>query len=97
MQDIFALESYNYVLPEDRIAQYPTVPAHNAKLLVCAMSDRDIHFSDTNYISLADTLTESDILFLNDSYVVKARIALKDLVCERLYSSGKKQKRVLGV
>ena len=45
----FLLNSYDYDLPEERIAQIPAQPAESAKLLIRSKSDasiQDYHFFD---------------------------------------------------
>ena len=99
MKDIYILDSYDYELPEEKIAQEPTVPAHDAKLLFCNVSGSECEMSDGKFIDLEKTLTASDVLFLNDSFVVKARIPLKDVKCVRTYENPsvkeKQRERVL--
>jgi S-adenosylmethionine:tRNA ribosyltransferase-isomerase len=66
------LELFDYDLPEDLIAQYPTDRRDGSRLLVIDRADgslTDRHFSD-----LPDFLQEGDVLVLNDSRVLPARL-----------------------
>ena len=66
------IEDFDYELPEDRIAQYPSERRGDDKLLVLKKDSGEIrhhHFSD-----LTDLLRSGDVLVLNDSRVIPARI-----------------------
>lgn len=69
MIDRFNLSYYDYILPEDRIAQEPHHPADEAKLLVCEEG-----FDDAKYIDLPDLLDKNSVLFFNDTRVMQARV-----------------------
>ncbi len=72
MKDIYSLESYQFALPEELIAQYPVKPRDSSRLLVLnrdkgTMEDRI--FSDIlEYVQPGDTLV------LNDTRVIPARL-----------------------
>ncbi len=73
----YQLENYNYTLPEDNIAQVPSIPHHNAKLLICnKQEDTSYAYENKIFLDLPDILTENDILFFNNSKVFKARLPL---------------------
>src|SRR5688500_1901764 len=74
--DLLALESYNYELPPDRIAQYPVAPRDSSRLLY--ISRRDGRFRDSIFHKLPDYLKPGDLLVLNETRVIPARI-----LCER--------------
>ncbi|MBE7082392.1 MAG: tRNA preQ1(34) S-adenosylmethionine ribosyltransferase-isomerase QueA [Clostridiales bacterium] len=64
--------TYNYYLPEELIAQYPAEPRDSARLLVYDKKTKKIEhklFSD-----ILDYLTPNDVLVLNNSRVLPARI-----------------------
>ena len=70
----FLLDSYDYDLPEEMIAQVPAQPSESAKLLVFSQSDlliQDYHFYD-----LPNLLSSNDVLVCNNTKVFKARIPL---------------------
>lgn len=66
---IFDLSYYDYILPEDRIAQEPHHPADEAKLLVCGQD-----FQDAKYIDLPMLLDKNSVLFFNDTKVMQSRV-----------------------
>jgi S-adenosylmethionine:tRNA ribosyltransferase-isomerase len=71
----FLLDSYDYNLPEEMIAQIPAQPAESAKLLIRSQSDNSIQ--DYHFYDLPNMLSDKDILVCNNTKVFKARIPLK--------------------
>lgn len=68
------LEEFDYDLPEDRIAQVPLEPRDAARLLV----DRGAHPPDHRRVAdLPDLLRPGDVVVVNESRVVPARIRLR--------------------
>lgn len=65
------LSSYDYELPIDRIAQNPVVPRDNSRLLVVE-SNRNI--DHRRFDQLAQILRAGDLLILNDTQVIPARL-----------------------
>ncbi|MDD5261732.1 MAG: tRNA preQ1(34) S-adenosylmethionine ribosyltransferase-isomerase QueA [Methylacidiphilales bacterium] len=66
------LEDFLYPLPEDRIATHPVSPRDHSKLMVVHRQSGQIehrHFYD-----LPDYLTAEDLLVLNDTRVIPARL-----------------------
>ena len=77
----FLLNSYDYELPQELIAQIPAQPAESAKLLVRSKSNsliQDYHFFD-----LPNFLTSNDVLVCNNTKVFKARIPLNQTKIKR--------------
>jgi S-adenosylmethionine:tRNA ribosyltransferase-isomerase len=77
----FLLDSYDYDLPQELIAQVPAQPAESAKLLVRSKSDsliQDYHFYD-----LPNLLSDKDVLVCNNTKVFKARIPLNQTKIKR--------------
>jgi len=74
MQEDFLLDSYDYDLPEEMIAQVPAQPAESAKLLVWSRSDNSIQ--DYHFYDLPEFLSANDVLICNNTKVFKARIPL---------------------
>lgn len=70
----FLLESYDYELPQELIAQVPAQPAESAKLLVWNRTNASIQ--DQHFFDLPKYLTNNDILICNNTKVFKARIPL---------------------
>ena len=63
---------FDYPLPPERIAQYPTEQRDAARLLVC---DRAAgRWADRAFAELPDLLRPGDVLVLNDSRVIPARL-----------------------
>jgi S-adenosylmethionine:tRNA ribosyltransferase-isomerase len=71
------LSDYNYILPEDRIAQQPAHPAHTAKLLLY----KDCAISDHTFLGLPDLLSPQSVIFLNDTKVMQSRVIVQDKKC----------------
>lgn len=68
MTDIHSLATYDYQLPDELIADHPVSPRDAAKLLVWPQNEHKI-FSD-----LADLLQSGDVLVVNSSKVIPARL-----------------------
>jgi S-adenosylmethionine:tRNA ribosyltransferase-isomerase len=75
------LDSYDYDLPQESIAQVPAQPAESAKLLVWSKSDSSIQ--DYHFYDLQNLLSSSDILVCNNTKVFKARIPLNQTKIKR--------------
>ena len=75
---MYTLSSYNYQLPEDRIAQSPVQPAHDSKLLFCKVHNNELHLSDHHSYDLPRLLPSNTLLIANNSQVFAARIPLHD-------------------
>ncbi len=66
------IEEFDYRLPEDRVAQEPCARRDGARLMVLHReSDR---IADTTFGHLGDHLREGDLLVLNDTRVIPARL-----------------------
>lgn len=68
------LSDIDYELPESRIAQRPVEPRDSAKLLVDRGSDAPI---DTTVSHVTEFLREGDLLVVNDTKVLPARLRLQ--------------------
>jgi S-adenosylmethionine:tRNA ribosyltransferase-isomerase len=75
----YLLSDYQYILPEDRIAQHPVVPAHNSKLLVADCTGETLKLSDHHFFELPELLQEHTLLIANNSQVFASRIILHDV------------------
>ena len=75
----YLLSDYQYMLPEDPIAQHPVVPAHNSKLLVADCSDQTMMLSDHQFFELPQILESDTLLIANNSQVFASRIILHDV------------------
>lgn len=67
------LSDFDYVLPERHIAQVPIEPRDAARLLV----DRGDHVEHRHVRDLCDLLRDGDLLVLNETRVIPARIRLR--------------------
>ncbi len=65
----FTLEEFNFNLPADRIAQDPVRPRDSARLLEIGQSLNDCVIRD-----LPELLTPGDLLIINDTKVIPARL-----------------------
>ena len=72
------LSSYNYDLPNDLIAQSPTEPRHNAKLMIVNDGlDQSLNITHAKIWDLKDILNAGDILVVNNTRVLKARLKIR--------------------
>lgn len=67
--DLEKLSTYDYNLPKELIAQNHAIPADTSRLLYFNWTINDLIFKD-----IANLLSNDDVLFFNNSKVVKARI-----------------------
>lgn len=68
------IRDIDYELPESRIAQRPVEPRDSAKLLVDRGGDAPV---DSTVARLCDFLREGDVLVVNDTRVLPARLRLQ--------------------
>ena len=72
------LSSYNYDLPIDLIAQSPTEPRHDAKLMIVNEgSDKFLNITHSKVWELQDILKAGDLLVVNNTRVLKARLRIR--------------------
>ena len=72
-EDLYSLSSYSYDLPQDRIAQSPANPRDSSRLLVWNVREDSILW-DKHFRDIADFLRPEDLLILNDTRVIPARL-----------------------
>lgn len=72
MTDIYTIDSYDYNLPKELIAQVPHDPVDECKLMVIDKKNGEI--SHTTFAKALSSLGDSYCIFFNNSKVVKARI-----------------------
>jgi S-adenosylmethionine:tRNA ribosyltransferase-isomerase len=70
--NLFDLETYNYDLPADRIAQYPLKKRDNSRLLKLDRNSGKI--SDKHFTDLAQLLQKDDLIVLNNTRVIPSRL-----------------------
>ncbi|PKM84824.1 MAG: tRNA preQ1(34) S-adenosylmethionine ribosyltransferase-isomerase QueA [Firmicutes bacterium HGW-Firmicutes-11] len=66
------LTDFDYLLPLDRIAQFPTDKRENSKLMVLDRTTHEINHK--HFYDVAEYLKPGDCLVMNDSRVIPARI-----------------------
>lgn len=71
MDDLNKLETYNYFLPKELIAQYPIEKRDNSRLLCFKRETK--HISHHIFRDLPDMLSGNDVLVLNNTKVIPAR------------------------
>ena len=69
------LSSYDYPLPPERIAQAPVEPRHNARLFMVPPPESSARHGLV--WNLLDELQPGDLLVVNDTRVLKARLAVR--------------------
>jgi len=69
--------SYFYDLPQDLIAQTPVTPRDSSRLLLCK---KDGSISDRIFRDVTDLLRPGDVLVINRSKVIPARLYFQDIV-----------------
>jgi len=72
------LSSYNYDLPNDLIAQSPTEPRHDAKLMIVNEGRNEpLSLAHAKIWDLKDILKAGDLLVVNNTRVIKARLKIR--------------------
>ncbi len=71
MSEDLLLSNYNYQLPSELIAQSPAVPRDSSRLLVV---NSQISHIDSTFSNLPDWLLPGDLLILNNTRVIPARL-----------------------
>ena len=73
MPDLFNTSTYHFDLPQDLIAQTPAIPRDSCKLL-CVEKNKTGEYQDKIFTDVLDILKAGDVLVLNDSKVLPARL-----------------------
>lgn len=66
------VELFDYELPIDSIAQSPHIPRDECRLMVCSRQEKSV--KHTVFKEIVDYLKEGDLLVLNDTKVIPARL-----------------------
>ena len=69
---MFEIEEYDYKLPEDLIAQVPVPERDKSRLMVVDRSSGSL--TDRHFVDLPELLLPGDLLVVNDTKVVPARL-----------------------
>lgn len=70
--DLFDVNTYDFELPQEQIAQYPARPRDASRLLVVDRKAETLH--DSRFSQLAEWLRPGDVLALNETKVIPARL-----------------------
>lgn len=70
--DYTNINTYDYNLPENLIAQTPIEPRDSARLMVYDKKTNSV--THTNFYSIIDYLNEGDVLVINNTRVIPARL-----------------------
>ncbi len=68
---MFDIEDYFYELPQELIAQYPAQKRSESRLFVLGPQDKKAH---TKFSNIIEYINENDLLVLNNTKVVPARV-----------------------
>ena len=71
-EDLYSLSSYSYNLPPENIAQFPANPRDSSRLLVWDIEGG--FFAEKHFRDIAEYLRPEDLLVLNDTRVIPARL-----------------------
>lgn len=71
-KNLFLLNSYDYVLPEERIAQCPAPERQNSRLLF--LERKTGKYTDRTFKEIVQLLPESALIIANNSKVIPARL-----------------------
>lgn len=71
-KNLFLLESYDYFLPEERIAQCPADRRDNSRLLY--LNRKTGEYTDYTFENIVDLIPENALIVANNSKVIPARI-----------------------
>jgi S-adenosylmethionine:tRNA ribosyltransferase-isomerase len=66
------LEEFNYILPEELIAQLPTEKRTHSKMMVLDSASKTVEHK--HFYDIVDFLGEDDVLILNNTKVIPARL-----------------------
>jgi len=69
---VMHIDDFDYDLPQDRIAQTPLTPRHESRLMVINRADEVIEH--TTFWQIDQYLSPGDVLVLNETRVIPARI-----------------------
>ena len=71
-KDLLKREAFNYFLPQNLIAQTPIEPRDSSRLLILNKNSGNIEHK--NFYNITEYLNKGDVLVLNDSKVLPARL-----------------------
>ncbi len=71
-KDLYSLDNFNYELPKNLIAQEPLKERDSSRLLVVERKSNSIR--ETVFKNIPELLNDGDVLVLNDTRVIKAKL-----------------------
>ncbi|MFB0964637.1 MAG: S-adenosylmethionine:tRNA ribosyltransferase-isomerase, partial [Patescibacteria group bacterium] len=81
MDSKFALSTYAFHLPDDRIAQVASHPPESAKMLKFSREADDVSnrgdFEDLRFSDMPDLASDDRLFFFNDTRVIPSRVAFE--------------------
>ena len=93
MKDLMNTSSYHFDLPQELIAQTPAIPRDSCRML-CVNKNKPGDYQDKVFTDVLDMLKAGDVLVLNDSKVLPARLygnKVTGAACEVLMLKQKEQ------
>ncbi|MFA5338287.1 MAG: tRNA preQ1(34) S-adenosylmethionine ribosyltransferase-isomerase QueA [Candidatus Omnitrophota bacterium] len=75
-KDLYALSNFNYELPKGLIAQEPLPKRDSSRLLIINRKNNSLH--EAVFKDIVELLNKDDVLVLNDTRVIKARLTGKN-------------------
>lgn len=72
----FSLNNFDFNLPEERIALFPNINRDESNLLI--VNNNSENFEIKKFYDIADYLNEGDVIVINDSKVINARLFAKN-------------------
>ena len=89
------ISEFDYILPEELIAQMPADKRENSKMLVLDKTSKTIEHK--NFYNIVDYIDENSILVLNNTKVLPARLyGTKDTGAKSKYSYLKQKMEIIG-
>lgn len=71
------IESFEYFLPPNLIAQEPCLPADECKLLLCCLEEQKIDLNELKFKNIVD-LIDNHVFFVNQTKVLRARLKIDE-------------------
>lgn len=72
VEKLILTSDFDYILPEELIAQTPTTRRTQSKMMIVDKKKKSIQ--DKHFFDILDSLNENDVLVLNDTKVIPARL-----------------------
>lgn len=73
MEPEIKIDQFNYILPDEKIAKYPTEQRDHSRILIF----KNKNISDAKFLNLPELLPSSSLMIFNNTKVVPARLIFK--------------------